>query len=174
MDKVKLSGERMARLLLACLGLCEIEEIYINGTETVKVVCKVKHKEHFEILNIAPLDDSPNFTDWNVEENGEDLKTLSFSYLNTKYDYMLDTLAMDAEDFGCIFKMFFSRVFGGADVNEVYIDDSTGYVEIKVEFESYDKVPLEIDRRAMKYLVMSGFTLKILSSQYGKNIIQLY
>ena len=45
MKKIKVSGEQMARMVLACLGLCEIIDIDINGKETVKVMCKVKKKE---------------------------------------------------------------------------------------------------------------------------------
>ena len=78
MEKIKVSGEQMARMVLACLGLCEIIGIDINGTEKVKVVCKVKKKELLELQNIDPLDNFPNFTDWRVEQNGEDLQTVSF------------------------------------------------------------------------------------------------
>ena len=45
MKKIKVSGEQMARMVLDCLGLCEIVGIDINGKETVKVVCKVKREE---------------------------------------------------------------------------------------------------------------------------------
>ena len=44
MEKIKVSGEQVARMVLACLGLCEIVGIDINGKETVKVVCKVKRE----------------------------------------------------------------------------------------------------------------------------------
>ena len=36
MKKIKVSGEQMARMVLACVGLCEIIDIDINGKETVK------------------------------------------------------------------------------------------------------------------------------------------
>ena len=67
MKKIKVSGEQMARMVLACLGLCEIVDIDINGKETVKVVCKVKREELLELQNIDPLDNCPNFTDWRVD-----------------------------------------------------------------------------------------------------------
>ena len=37
MKKIKVSGEQMARMVLACLGLCEIVDIDINGTEKVNL-----------------------------------------------------------------------------------------------------------------------------------------
>ena len=111
MEKIKVSGEQMARMVLACLGLCEIVDIDINGKETVKVVCKVKREELLELQNIDPLDNCPNFTDWRVEQNGEDLQTVSFCYHNCNYDCQLDDLTMDMEDFEWVLDLFLDRVF---------------------------------------------------------------
>ena len=174
MKKIKVSGEQMARMVLACLGLCEIVGIDINGKETVKVVCKVKKKELLELQNIDPLDNCPNFTDWRVEQNGEDLQTVSFCYHNCNYDCQLDDLTMDMEDFEWVLDLFLDRVFHDVEYNDIDIDDSTGVVRIKVEFVTYDMEPLELDKFDMLYLVLAGMKLNIVSAKEGEYVIELH
>ena len=174
MKKIKVSGEQMARMVLACLGLCEIVGIDINGKETVKVVCKVKKKELLELLNIDPLDNCPNFTDWRVEQNGEDLQTVSFCYHNCNYDCQLDDLTMDMEDFEWVLDLFLDRVFHDVEYNDINIDDSTGIVRIKVEVVTCDMEPLELDKFDMLYLVLAGMKLNIVSAKEGEYVIELH
>ena len=174
MEKIKVSGEQMARMVLACLGLCEIVGIDINGTEKVKVVCKVKREELLELLNIDPLDNCPNFTDWRVEQNGEDLQTVSFCYHNCNYDCQLDDLTMDMEDFEWVLDLFLDRVFCGVEYNDINIDDSTGIVRIKVEVVTCDMEPLELDKFDMLYLVLAGMKLNIVSAKEGEYVIELH
>ena len=174
MKKIKVSGEQMARMVLACLGLCEIVGIDINGKETVKVVCKVKQKELLELLNIDPLDNCPNFTDWRVEQNGEDLQTVSFCYHNCNYDCQLDDLTMDMEDFEWVLDLFLDRVFHDVEYNDINIDDSTGVVRIKVEVVTCDMEPLELDKFDMLYLVLAGMKLNIVSAKEGEYVIELH
>ena len=174
MKKIKVSGEQMARMVLACLGLCEIVGIDINGKETVKVVCKVKKKELLELLNIDPLDNCPNFTDWRVEQNGEDLQTVSFCYHNCNYDCQLDDLTMDMEDFEWVLDLFLDRVFHDVEYNDIDIDDSTGIVRIKVEVVTCDMEPLELDKFDMLYLVLAGMKLNIVSAKEGEYVIELH
>ena len=174
MEKIKVSGEQMARMVLACLGLCEIVGIDINGKETVKVVCKVKKKELLELLNIDPLDNCPNFTDWRVEQNGEDLQTVSFCYHNCNYDCQLDELTMDMEDFEWVLDLFLDRVFHDVEYNDIDIDDSTGVVRIKVEVVTCDMEPLELDKFDMLYLVLAGMKLNIVSAKEGEYVIELH
>ena len=174
MKKIKVSGEQMARMVLACLGLCDIVGIDINGKETVKVVCKVKKKELLELLNIDPLDNCPNFTDWRVEQNGEDLQTVSFCYHNCNYDCQLDDLTMDMEDFEWVLDLFLDRVFHDVEYNDIDIDDSTGIVRIKVEVVTCDMEPLELDKFDMLYLVLAGMKLNIVSAKEGEYVIELH
>ena len=174
MKKIKVSGEQMARMVLACLGLCEIVDIDINGTETVKVVFKVKREEPLELQNIDPLDNCPNFTDWRVEQNGEDLQTVSFTYHNCNYDCQLDELTMDMEDFEWVLDLFLDRVFHDVEYNDIDIDDSTGIVRIKVEFVTRDMEPLELDKFDMLYLVLAGMKLNIVSAKEGEYVIELH
>ena len=174
MKKIKVSGEQMARMVLACLGLCEIVGIDINGKETVKVVCKVKREELLELLNIDPLDNCPNFTDWRVEQNGEDLQTVSFCYHNCNYDCQLDELTMDMEDFEWVLDLFLDRVFHDVEYNDIDIDDSTGIVRIKVEVVTCDMEPLELDKFDMLYLVLAGMKLNIVSAKEGEYVIELH
>lgn len=174
MKKIKVSGEQMARMVLACLGLCEIVGIDINGKETVKVVCKVKKKELLELQNIDPLDNCPNFTDWRVEQNGEDLQTVSFCYHNCNYDCQLDELTMDMEDFEWVLDLFLDRVFHDVEYNDIDIDDSTGVVRIKVEVVTCDMEPLELDKFDMLYLVLAGMKLNIVSAKEGEYVIELH
>ena len=174
MEKIKVSGEQVARMVLACLGLCEIVGIDINGKETVKVVCKVKKKELLELQNIDPLDNCPNFTDWRVEQNGEDLQTVSFCYHNCNYDCQLDDLTMDMEDFEWVLDLFLDRVFHDVEYNDIDIDDSTGFVRIKVEFVTRDMEPLELDKFDMLYLVLAGMKLNIVSAKEGEYVIELH
>ena len=174
MKKIKVSGEQMARMVLACLGLCEIVGIDINGKETVKVVCKVKKKELLELLNIDPLDNCPNFTDWRVEQNGEDLQIVSFTYHNCNYDCQLDDLTMDMEDFEWVLDLFLDRVFHDVEYNDIDIDDSTGVVRIKVEVVTCDMEPLELDKFDMLYLVLAGMKLNIVSAKEGEYVIELH
>ena len=174
MKKIKVSGEQMARMVLACLGLCEIVGIDINGKETVKVVCKVKKKELLDLLNIDPLDNCPNFTDWRVEQNGEDLQTVSFCYHNCNYDCQLDDLTMDMEDFEWVLDLFLDRVFHDVEYNDIDIDDSTGFVRIKVEVVTCDMEPLELDKFDMLYLVLAGMKLNIVSAKEGEYVIELH
>ena len=174
MKKIKVSGEQMARMVLACLGLCEIVGIDINGKETVKVVCKVKKKELLDLLNIDPLDNCPNFTDWRVEQNGEDLQTVSFCYHNCNYDCQLDELTMDMEDFEWVLDLFLDRVFHDVEYNDIDIDDSTGIVRIKVEVVTCDMEPLELDKFDMLYLVLAGMKLNIVSAKEGEYVIELH
>ena len=174
MEKIKVSGEQMARMVLACLGLCEIVGIDINGKETVKVVCKVKKKELLDLLNIDPLDNCPNFTDWRVEQNGEDLQTVSFCYHNCNYDCQLDELTMDMEDFEWVLDLFLDRVFHDVEYNDIDIDDSTGIVRIKVEVVTCDMEPLELDKFDMLYLVLAGMKLNIVSAKEGEYVIELH
>ena len=174
MKKIKVSGEQMARMVLACLGLCEIVGIDINGKETVKVVCKVKKKELLDLLNIDPLDNCPNFTDWRVEQNGEDLQTVSFCYHNCNYDCQLDELTMDMEDFEWVLDLFLDRVFHDVEYNDIDIDDSTGVVRIKVEVVTCDMEPLELDKFDMLYLVLAGMKLNIVSAKEGEYVIELH
>ena len=174
MKKIEVSGEQMARMVLACLGLCEIVGIDINGKETVKVVCKVKKKELLDLLNIDPLDNCPNFTDWRVEQNGEDLQTVSFCYHNCNYDCQLDDLTMDMEDFEWVLDLFLDRVFHDVEYNDIDIDDSTGVVRIKVEVVTCDMEPLELDKFDMLYLVLAGMKLNIVSAKEGEYVIELH
>ena len=174
MKKIKVSGEQVARMVLACLGLCEIVGIDINGKETVKVVCKVKRGEPLELLNIDPLDNCPNFTDWRVEQNGEDLQTVSFCYHNCNYDCQLDELTMDMEDFEWVLDLFLDRVFHDVEYNDIDIDDSTGVVRIKVEVVTCDMEPLELDKFDMLYLVLAGMKLNIVSAKEGEYVIELH
>ena len=174
MEKIKVSGEQMARMVLACLGLCEIVGIDINGKETVKVVCKVKREELLDLLNIDPLDNCPNFTDWRVEQNGEDLQTVSFCYHNCNYDCQLDDLTMDMEDFEWVLDLFLDRVFHDVEYNDIDIDDSTGIVRIKVEFVTCDMEPLELGKFDMLYLVLAGMKLNIVSAKEGEYVIELH
>ena len=164
----------MARMVLACLGLCEIVGIDINGKETVKVVCKVKRGEPLELQNIDPLDNCPNFTDWSVERNGEDLQTVSFCYRNCNYDCQSDELTMDAEDFGWVVDLFLDRVFGNVEYNDIDIDDSTGFIRIKVDFVTCDMEPLELGKFDMQYLVLAGIKLNIVSAKDGEYVIELH
>ena len=174
MKKIKVSGEQMARMVLACLGLCEIVGIDINGKETVKVVCKVKKKELLDLLNIDPLDNCPNFTDWRVEQNGEELQTVSFCYHNCNYDCQLDDLTMDMEDFEWVLDLFLDRVFHDVEYNDIDIDDSTGVVRIKVEVVTCDMEPLELGKFDMLYLVLAGMKLNIVSAKEGEYVIELH
>ena len=174
MEKIKVSGEQMARMVLACLGLCEIVGIDINGKETVKVVCKVKRGEPLELQNIDPLYNCPNFTDWRVEQNGEDLQTVSFCYHNCNYDCQLDELTMDMEDFEWVLDLFLDRVFHDVEYNDIDIDDSTGVVRIKVEVVTCDMEPLELDKFDMLYLVLAGMKLNIVSAKEGEYVIELH
>ena len=174
MKKIKVSGEQMVRMVLACLGLCEIVDIDINGKETVKVVCKVKREEPLELQNIDPLDNCPNFTDWRVEQNGEELQTVSFCYHNCNYDCQLDELTMDMEDFEWVLDLFLDRVFHDVEYNDINIDDSTGVVRIKVEVVTCDMEPLELDKFDMLYLVLAGMKLNIVSAKEGEYVIELH
>ena len=174
MEKIKVSGEQVARMVLACLGLCEIIDIDINGKETVKVVCKVKREEPFELQNIDPLDNCPNFTDWSVEQNGEGLQTVSFTYHNCNYDCQFDNLTMDADDFGWVVGLYLDRVFCGVEYYNIDIDDSTGFARIKIEFVTYDLEPLDIGNYNIRYLVLAGLSLNIVSAVEGKYVIKLH
>ena len=164
MKEIKVFGEEMVILLLARLGLCEIEDIHISGEKSLQIVCKVKREEPFELINLMPLDKCPNFSNFRVEgDNG--LKTVSFSYEAIHYDFGNDSLTMDLNDYACVVSMFFENLFGEDNVEEVILGslnyNSNFYTTVKTDnFE-----PLQITRHMMRTMLMTGLYINILSAE---------
>ena len=165
MKEIKVFGEDMVILLLARLGLCEIEDIHISGEKSLQIVCKVKREEPFELLNLMPLDKCPNFSNFRVEKGDNDVKTVTFSYYAIHYECGNDSLTMDLNDYACVVSMFFENLFGEGNVEEVILGslnyNSNFYTTVKTD----DFKPLQINRHMMRTMLMTGLFINILSAE---------
>ena len=163
MKEIKVFGEDMVILLLARLGLCEIEDIHISGEKSLQIVCKVKREEPFELLNLMPLDKCPNFSNFRVEKGDNDVQTVTFSYDAIHYECGNDSLTMDLNDYACVVSMFFENLFGEDNVEEVILGSLDCPTEYYTTVKSVDNEPLLIDGNIMRTMLMTGLRISILS-----------
>ena len=165
MKEIKVFGEDMVILLLARLGLCEIEDIHISGEKSLQIVCKVKREEPFELINLMPLDKCPNFSNFRVEKGDNDVQTVTFSYDAIHYECGNDSLTMDLNDYACVVSMFFENLFGEGNVEEVILGslnyNSNFYTTVKTD----DFEPLKINGYMMRTMLMTGLYINILSAE---------
>ena len=163
MKEIKVFGEDMVILLLARLGLCEIEDIHISGEKSLQIVCNVKREEPFELLNLMPLDKCPNFSNFRVEKGDNDVQTVTFSYDAIHYECGNDSLTMDLNDYACVVSMFFENLFGEDNVEEVILGSLDCPTEYYTTVKSVDNEPLLIDGNIMRTMLMTGLRISILS-----------